>query len=209
MTQIRITPDSIPQLERILKRKDPKVVWGAIRKDAQGIAQQLASRVVKTSLSGQRLRRRTGTLARSVVGRADATRGVPTIRVGVFRGPALAYAAIQETGGTITPKQAGALAIPQAPALTRAGVDRFGGPRGYPGELRLIPFRNSGVAQAGLFDAQEIKDSGLEGARAIYILVQRVKIKPTYWLSRPVRDALPMVAAELGSILSRSIVGGR
>lgn len=67
--------------------------------------------------------RRTGTLARSIT--FTVTPG-PEGPVGeVFPNPAqVAYGAIQETGGTITPKAARALTIPLAAMLTPNGVAR-------------------------------------------------------------------------------------
>lgn len=59
-----------------------------------------AAYISKNYLSGQRLNRITGTLARSVVGAAETFRGLPTMRVGVLTGPALAYAGILEVGTT-------------------------------------------------------------------------------------------------------------
>ena len=153
-------------------------------------ASRAAGYVSKNMLSGQRLKRRTGMLARSVIGRSELAGGLPAFRVGIFRGPALAYAEAQEEGATITPKNAKALAIPQAAALTAAGVDRFGGPRQYPGALKFIPFRASGVAVGGLYDAATVGQGpgGLDGAIMIYLLVRKVKIVGKHYLQDGVRE---------------------
>lgn len=64
--------------------------------DRQGA---LTAKYISTNyLSGQRLNRVTGTLARSVVGIGVTFRGLPAMRVGVLTGPALAYAGILEVG---------------------------------------------------------------------------------------------------------------
>ena len=54
--------------------------------------------ISKNYLAGQRLRRITGTLAKSVVGAAETYRGLPAMRVGILTGPALHYAGILEFG---------------------------------------------------------------------------------------------------------------
>ena len=168
--------------------------------------------IAKNYLSGQLLKRRTASLARSVTGMSLLVGGLPAMKVGIFRGPALKYASIQEHGGVITPVRAKALAIPQEAALTPAGVDRFGGPRGYPGELKFIPFRNSGVAVGGLFKANSVESSkgfDLNSAIMVYMLVKQVTIKATHWLSRGFADYLPLLASNLGEYLRDLLVGAK
>lgn len=177
--------------------------------EADRLGQVLAGIVIRDSLSGNVLKRRTGTLARSVVGRAETINGFPAIRVGIFRGPALSYAGILETGGVIKPKNAKALAIPVGEAVTPAGVSRFGGPRGYPGELQFVPFRNSGVAVGKLVDpSKAVEGQSVGDLEALYLLVRQVRIPETRWLSRPVRENLPLVARELAAFLRRELSFG-
>lgn len=181
-------------------------------------APRVAGRIVRDMLSGQRLARRTGNLARSVEGRSDSHRGLPGMRIGIFRGPALPYAAIQEFGGTIRPRRARALAVPArgGPALTPAGVDRFGGPRGYPGELKFIPFRRSGVAVGMLADAEQIRQArrrsrgapSLADIDAVYLLLRKVQLRGKHYLRDGVQNQLPAIIAELGRHL-RGYLGGR
>lgn len=183
-----------------------------IRTRLQRLASRTAGFVIKTSLSGQRLNRRTGALARSTTGQLVNQAGLPAIQVGVFRGPALVYAGIQEEGGVIEPKNAKALAIPQEPALTAAGVDRFGGPRNAPFDLRFLPFRGSGVAVGKLVSAAAAESFEAAGqspyeAQAIYLLVERVTIPASKWLSAAVIEYLPTIATEVANIFAELAVG--
>ena len=101
----------------------------------------------------ERKARRTGNLARSIEGRATLVQGSPGLQVGIFRGPALKYAGIQEFGtkkynpdspfDSIRPVRAKALAIPVSRlVLTPAGVPRFTGPRAFPQPLVMIRFKS-------------------------------------------------------------------
>jgi len=185
-----------------------------------------AGHISRNMLSGQRLARRTGQLARSIAGAALRVDGVPAMRVGVFRGPALKYAGVQEFGTkgknpdspypTIRPRSARALAIPQAPeAVTPAGVDRFGGPRGFPGELHFVPFRDSGVSQGaigGLYSDREYDigiEFGFDRAKVAYLLVAKVDLEPKYYLRDGFRSYLPMLSKELAELLADLVRGGQ
>lgn len=192
-------------LDQLIQRTEPESLFNAVFQRMGRLAQLAAAHVIRTSLSGQLLKRRTGSLARSVIGRAEMIEGVPAIRVGIFRGPATAYAGALEHGATIRPKRARALAIPQKAALTPAGVDRWGGPRGYPGRLRFIPFRSSGIAVGRLVDENEARIAAIGGnerlreIQTFYLLVRQVKIPAYHWLSKPIREFLPQIARELGA----------
>lgn len=169
-----------------------------------------ASHIVKNFLSGQRLKRRSGQLARSTEGRVQRFGGLPAIRIGVFRGPALAYARVQEYGTvgkggtlpTITPKRAKALAIPVGPALTPTGQSRFRGPTHTPVDLKFVPFRSSGVAVGGLFEEQSLEEAiTLKDARMWYLLVSEVDIPPSRAFRDGMRSYAPILARELGVFL--------
>ena len=180
-----------------------------------------AGHVSRTMLSGQRLKRRTGTLAKSVTGTGLRIDGIPAMRVGIFRGPALKYAGPQELGtkgknpespyGTILPKKGKALAIPLGPALTPAGVEKYGGPRNFPGELHFIPFRQSGIAVGALYSDVEYEVArhfGIREAQAAYLLLRKVDLKPKYYLRDGFRNYMPMFAKELNKYL-KDILNGR
>lgn len=173
-----------------------------------------AGHVSRTMLSGQRLKRRTGSLARSITGTGLRVDGVPAMRVGIFRGPALKYAGVQEFGTkgknpespypTIRPKKGKALAMPLEPALTPAGVERYGGPRNFPGGLHFIPFRNSGVAIGALYSPAEYtiaKSFGLREAKAAYLLLKKIDIPPHWYLRDGFRNYLPLFKKALEAYL--------
>jgi hypothetical protein len=186
----------------------------------------VAGAIIRKFLSGKRgtkrkdqLARRTGTLARSVTGQATLFQGLPAMRIGVFRGPALKYANIQDVGGTIKPRKAKALAIPVGPALTPAGVERFGGPRKFPGELRFIPFRSSGVAVGGLFEVKSLEKEkkaasrgerpvSLRRAKMYYLLVKQVKIKGVGYLSKGLKGERRNTSRRLETFL-RNLLSGK
>lgn len=198
-----------------------------------------AGRISKEFLAGQRLRRRTANLARSITGRGVRYKGLPAMRVGVFRGPALDYTAIQEFGGVVKPKKAKALAIPVdgGPAVTPAGVERYGGPRKFPRPLKFIPSKKPNVVgiladtkqgaqkrdERGRFmtgrdivlrrGSQRRDERGrfASGFRIIpvYILMRKVTIKPKHFLRDGVRQRLPEIAEAIGEEIGKMILARR
>jgi len=100
--EIKISPpDILRNAERFFRQ--PEII-AVIRRTMEKIASRLAGQVVKTKLSGQYLKRRTGILAKSIVGVVVTRGGLPAITIGIFSGPALAYAGVQEFGtiGAVT-----------------------------------------------------------------------------------------------------------
>lgn len=193
-------------LAKLARREDKEKIYTILEKNFSKEGLLAAGLIVKQFLSGQRLRRRTGNLARSITGRGVRVRGIPGMRVGVFRGPALSYTAIQEFGGIIRPKRGRALAMPVegGRAMTRAGVDRYGGPRSYPGKLVYIPYKGRN-AVAGLYDQRDLKrarGNGLRGVKAVYVLLRQVSIKPKHFLSDGVRLSLPSLTKRLAVLLA-------
>ena len=160
---------------------------------------------------GQRddLKRRTGNLARAIVGFASLIDGRPGFEVGVVRGPALDYAAVQELGTKgknpaspipdIVPRRAKALAIPVGPALTPAGVERYDGPRNYPEPLSFRPSRKANVVGVLVTEGDEVA----------YVLVRSVAIAPKHYLEEGVEGALPGLVVKLEGFLVQLAEGGR
>lgn len=221
VVKVVMTRQSKAYLAALRKNMEPKVFAKKLSGFLDRSAAVIAGKVSDEMLSGQRLKRRTGTLARSVIGFSFEFRGLPAMRIGVLRGPALAYAGVQEYGTkkynpaspypTIRPKHGKALAIPQKPALTPAGVDRFGGPRQTPLNLRFIPFRGTGVAVGGLFDPSTLPPPGsglsLRSAKMYYLLVKYVDIKPTWYLRDGVNMSLPEFTNALADWLEAQWLG--
>lgn len=200
------------RLRELAKQFEPTEFLNRLFQIMDTLGSIVAGKVIEEGLSGRSggfgLARRTGALARSVQGRGVRINGIPAIKVGVFRGPALAYAGIQETGGTIKPVRAKALAIPVGPALTPSGVPRFSGPRAL--NLRFLPFRR-GIAVGKLVDEKEAKQAQDRGgspydARAFYILMTKVEIPASRWLSGPIRANIPFIAAQLEDLIRRKVL---
>lgn len=206
--EIKLSEKSNNYLIALMKGLEKKELFRRIFKLFDKLGSKAAAHVVKTKLSGQVLKRRTAALAQSVVGRATyVASGLPGFRVGIFRGPALKYAAVQEYGATILPVRAKYLAMPVGEALTPAGVARWKSPRDFPGRLVFIPFRNSGVAVGALYDAASLKTAKLHGemnweaARKLWVLLKKAKIPARSYLLSGMREFLPQVASELVAFL--------
>lgn len=163
---VQIDPKSQAILNRLssLTGKEARAARDRLRRFMGQLAKITAGHVIKTQFGGsrsskpapaytpgakERKRRRTGSLARSIEGRANTDAGIPSIEIGIFRGPALKYAGIQEFGTKsynpnspypdIVPREKKALAAPIGPsALTPAGVPRYDSPRNFPEPLKPV-----------------------------------------------------------------------
>jgi hypothetical protein len=219
---LNIPKSTIKTLDRIFNRFKPVKVYVALDGFFDQIALWIAGQISKTSLSGQLLSRRTGSLASSVTGRSIREKGVPGFKVGIFRGPALRYAGILEYGtrgynpkspyATIKPKRARALAMPMHDALTPAGVARYGGPREFEkhaGKLTFIPFDRGSGAIGGLYTDKELMEGDVDfsKAKASYLLLAKVDIKPRWYLRQGVRKRLPAVVKKLSKFLGDILSG--
>lgn len=230
-TEIKIDATGRKLLERFEELADRELLHAALEKFFARQANIVAGRISQNYLSGQRLKRRTGSLARSIIGVANRPPEIPGFRVGIFKGPALAYAGAQEYGTkgadpaspipTIRPKKAKALAVPApgGPALTPAGVHRYDSPRQFPRALRFVPFRQSGIAVGGLYEKQSLLDEqaaarrgsrpvSLRNAKLVYFLLSKIDLKPRRYLHDGLEDNLLEVAENLVAFL-RDLVSTR
>lgn len=143
---IDLTPESKSLINRLLARIGKEKLYEAITGffgQQSLIAAGLISRLVAQTL------RQRGNLARSIIGRGERIDQVPAVRVGVFEGPSLQYAGVQEYGTkgknpespypTIKPKRAKALAVPIDSSLTASGVPKFDSVRDDKRDLKYIP----------------------------------------------------------------------
>ncbi|MEE8164383.1 MAG: hypothetical protein V3T64_02335 [Myxococcota bacterium] len=229
---IELDPEGNRLLRDLERVSGSEFVAGKLLEFLEREAQLLAGFIVKNFLSGQVLARRTGELARSIVGKAERFEGgLPGIRVGVFRGPALVYAGVQEFGtrglepdspfDTIRPVKAKALAFPPegSPALTGAGVNRFPSPLDFPEKLRFIPFRK-GVVVGGLFREADLRGTGadtdrdsfaerpsLANLQAVYLLITQLDLPAREYLKRGAQEFLPQIASDLAEFLAKTIRG--
>lgn len=164
-------------------------------------AKAAAKFIAKNFLSGQRLDPVTGTLRRTIEGQAVLYRNVPAMKIGWYRGPAVKYAGVQEEGTvgaggkypTIRPVRKRALAVPGPKVEDSKGVDKYGGPRNYPGKLVLIPFKKQAKVIGGLYDARDLARMrkiqrrsstrySLRDLKIAYFLLRYVDIKPKHFL---------------------------
>ncbi len=148
--------------------------------------------VVKRSLSGGVLKRRTGALARSIKGRTEGSGFNIVGLVGVTKGPAAKYAAILETGGIIRMKSK-RLAIPVGAARTPTGRPRYpGGPRTVPG---LVLIKRPGRAP---LLARPLGGGQIE---VLFVLKTSVRIPGYHWLSKGMDAAVePVTNTIQGSV---------
>lgn len=206
--QIELTAEGKRALAQLRENVAPQRAQQQLATFFDREASIIAGQISRKIGSGGLLHRRTGNLARSIVGFASLVDGRPGFEVGVVRGPALRYALVQELGTKgknpespipdIVPRQAKALAIPVGPALTPAGVERYEGPRNYPEPLSFRPSRKPNVVGVLV----------TEGEETAYILVRSVAIAPKHYLQDGVEGALPDLVVKLEGFLVRLAEGG-
>lgn len=228
--ELKLSIESRSYLRQLGELENPAVINRQLVDFFTKEGQKVAGIIVKESLSGGNgLRRRTGSLARSIIGRGEVVGGLPAIRVGSLRGPALKYVAVQEYGTkgkggllpTIVPKGGRKnLAIPINAALTPAGVARRPGPKDW-GQLKFIPFKNrkGQNAQGALYTMAEYKKirramraktfNGLKGYKALYLLVKRVDIAPKRFLRKGFDSYLPELARNLAAFVKALLFSAR
>ena len=231
---IALDPASRSYLRRVARSSQSGVFRQRVLDLFDRQATVVAGRISRQFLSGQLLRRRTGSLARSVVGRGELVGGAPGFRVGVLTGPSLRYAPAQEYGTrglepdspipTIRPTGGRkALAIPEGKALTPAGVTRAeyaSGPRPLGDKLAFIPvFRGRLVGllvtRSSLQRAQQLaaRQQG-PGVRVdlgqldvVFRLVRSVDLRGKHYLRRGVTEALPGLARQVGELALATLEG--
>ena len=146
-----LTPESKKVLEQFASTAgNPAVFRTVVMRSLEKSGQRIAGTISKNMRAGSGLRRRTGSLARGVVGGAVEIGDQPAVRVGILRGPSLKYAGPQEFGTqgkepdspypTIRPVRRKFLTIPTdaGGALTPAGVPRYTTARDFPGGLKFV-----------------------------------------------------------------------
>tara|TARA_Y100000310_G_C20513128_1_gene729861 strand:- start:369 stop:884 length:516 start_codon:yes stop_codon:yes gene_type:complete len=146
----------------------------------------------------QRLRVRSGRLRNSIAGKVEPRPGGLAVVLsagGRTGGADVAYAGIQERGGTIRPKRGRYLAIPVHDALfTAAGVQRYPSARHVPG-LQFIPRGKPRLIH---------KETG----ELYYILKASVTIRPKHYLRDGLRSASARLPEELRALVQTEVAGG-
>lgn len=119
---------------------------------------------------------------------------IPMVAVGVpANSPAADYAGIQEHGGVIRPKNAKALAIPLTPEAAS-----YNSPRDMPG---LTMIKRKG--KPPLLVRQMARRGSVVGMEILWVLVDRVEITATHWLSRGAERFAPAMAEAFGISLGK------
>lgn len=205
--KLELTAEGRKALTTLRRSADPVLLGGEVAKFFDRRAARIAGAISRDIGPGT-IKRRTGNLARSIVGFGNVEGGRPGFEVGVLRGPALAYAGVQELGTkgknpaspypTIVPKRGKALAIPVGPALTPAGVARYLGPRSYPTPLHFEPILRGKVIGRLVTEHDE----------TAYLLLRSVDIAPKHYLQTGVEKALPQLVLDLETFLVRLVDGG-
>ena len=178
-----------------------------------------------------KLRRRTGSLARSFVGGAIMHRGLPAIRVGVLKGPAVKYAGVHEYGTRskggklpdITPTTSKYLAIPlwskaagfgSDRAVTNSGVSKTESPRGYSGTLKPVSMKGGLGKGMFLYDERDY-ETDAEGnsspipGQATYMLLRKVGIKPRPFATPSLIYALQFAEEKILEVIKETLEDGK
>lgn len=213
--EVKLSAASIILLKQLERELTPQGLNARILSELSKLSSEAVASVQR-GMAGEFLATRTGNLRRSIAGRAEQTRLGPAIRVGIFKGPSLAYAGVQEFGTqgfnpsspfpTIKPKSAKALAIPTDRVKTGAGVSRTAGlgPRAFAGDLVFIPFRKGNIV-GGLFLKDEVK-AGIKGG-AMFLLATQVDLPERAYLAKGFGAYLPTLVNKMGEALARWVVG--
>jgi len=234
LVSITLDPASRKTLERLKFRWGSKSVGAEAERFFGKEALRVAGRVSRSMSAGGKLKRRTGLLAKSVTGVALRVGGAPAIRIGIFQGPALKYAAVQEygttgKGGTIptirpgrnlsrkTGRPTRALSVPTDEAKTEAGVGRVVSPVDYKEPLDFVPVNRGklvgllvthrSMLQAIKRRLKSGKDQTSGDLKVIFLLLRLVDIAPKHYLRDGMAAALPETGRRLAEHLARYLGG--
>lgn len=175
-----------------------------------GFARVVGVALIKTAFRGESaakdnvrtvLNVRSGHLARSITGFVRQGSGGPeaVIRAG-GRIPGVVepvrYAATHEYGATILPRNGKYLRWPLPPALTGAGVDRYGGPLRTmaPGVFRVVRVQGEGIFLVHIPSGQRW-----------YRLIRKATIRARPFLRPAARDAADRFPRYLAEALDRAL----
>ena len=230
-TTIQLTPEGESALARLYESLGPERLAASLLRffdrTAQIIASKVVARFLRRDAPESRVDFHKGDLARSIIGRAELINGVPAMRVGALRGPAIRYAAVQEFGThgknpespipTIVPREAKALAIPQGPALYGSGAVKYNKPREYPEPLEFM-WIGRGKVIGRLVTLVELERErklakrdhrGLDykAMETVYLLLKSVDIAPKYFLRDGFMEEMPLLASDLSEFFMQKAFG--
>lgn len=209
---------------------NPKPIWDALFVVLQEQAQKTAMYIqnnmpIDAPDGGMRLEVRSGDLRRAVAGYAFYTDNVPSLRVGVFDGPALAYAGIMDQGTqkynpdspyqTIRPKNRALAFAPEGSRVRdAAGAPRINSPLDYSAyfgsKLAFIPYRNGVTAIGAMYDVADLKANkgrSLMGIIPAFVLLKELDLRPSYFLSRGLEATLPQIMQAINDRMREMLNG--
>jgi hypothetical protein len=180
-----------------------KGLGGRIR---DGVVEAVRDQVVKTQnfvvslLNNKSLRWRSGSLARDVDIQEVKNAGGSVVGAVVMRaGPSEKYQKLQEFGGTITPKNAKALAVPLDAAMTGSGVIKGKYNTDNIRSLNLVLIKNETTGKAVL--AEIIKMKTKDKVIPIFALVGSVTVRGAHYME----DGRTFMQLEMPRVLEARI----
>ena len=207
-----------PNTERMLKKfkADIRILDKAVKRAAQKEADYLEV-ITKQNLSNDVLDVRSGALRRSVKGRVLGDRDNIRIGIGSVKGASSPYSAFLEHGGKrggfIYPVTKQWLTIPQAPALTAAGVPRYASARDVPVRLRFIPSSKDSNTAVLVEDTLSLTKKGSRASKTTgriwYVLKKKVFVLPAKWLSRSLDEGAAGIHRRMTRVIIAHIKGSK
>ncbi len=175
----------------------------------------LREHIIATQMQGQSgLHYRSGRLAKAIQGRITEVQGLPVLQIGVFSGPALAYAGVlnegtksvnsespypHRNGPSIrsTRGKGALLAIPVNQAVGANGRAKRSSPRAYK-DLKFVKLAKRKDNVVGLLvKVRRGVKTTFDRSSVYYILVKRIDIKPSFYLQKGLRTYMPRLTKNL------------
>ena len=150
-----------------------------------------------------RPRVRAGILRRSIRGMVEVENSTTVLSLSAGKDGTVAerYAALQEYGGTVTPKRGRYLAIPFGAALTGAGVPRYRSPRDVP-DLHMVRGKGGNPVLGRTIGTG--KGARFEG---LFALVRRSQVPETRFIGRAMDAIRDEARAEAGKAVRDAVEG--
>lgn len=223
--RITVRETGLADLLNKLSSKDKKSLYKefdkVMRKNAK-LIQTKTRKGLDTGKYGPRSRNRS--LRSAIIGEAYRLRGVPAMRVGVFRDARERKKAFTLEFGTqglnpdspvktIVPKKAKFLAWPNPrnpKVSTRGGRQKYTSPRDYGPKTRAIMYRrdpenaDGNEIVGGIYDESDLrkrKSNSLREMKALFFLMNELDIPASYFLSTPFYEEIPRIREELREII--------
>lgn len=171
---------------------------GVLETMLQNVANLTQQRLV-SNVSNKILKRRTGTLAKSIQWRVIKSNAGLAAFIGanVLSGRRVPYANILETGGTIKARRSKYLTVPLPAALTKAGTTK---------QPEARDFKNTFVKKARSGKLIIFQKVGKRGKIVpLFVLLKSVKIRPFRYLSTTLDQVKPRIFQIMNATISREL----